>query len=312
MPKTLLAVDDSVTMRKALEITFSADDFRVITAEGSQAAAAKASEADAIVIDTVLGAEDGYALAKQLRAQRPGAAIILLASRYAPYDAARGKDAGADDFADKPFDTQALIDKVKKALEARASGAVAAPAPVAAAPAVSRAPAIPVATPAASPQPAFAANKATQQSLGEARSVATSQLQPQAPAPRPQIPSAPGSAPQVSRAPVAPQASAAPRPPAASPAPAPVAPAPAPAPAPIAVAHAPAPAHAPAAGAAGAAVAAANGQLAGKLVGLGLSQAQVEGVLALSRDLVEQVVWEVVPALAETLIKEEIARLTRE
>jgi len=38
----------------------------------------------------------------------------------------------------------------------------------------------------------------------------------------------------------------------------------------------------------------------------------MEGVLALSRDLVEQVVWEVVPVLAETLIKEEIARLTKD
>jgi hypothetical protein len=51
---------------------------------------------------------------------------------------------------------------------------------------------------------------------------------------------------------------------------------------------------------------------AGKLAGLGLTPAQVEGVLALSREVVEQVVWEVVPTLAETLIKEEIARLTRE
>jgi hypothetical protein len=58
--------------------------------------------------------------------------------------------------------------------------------------------------------------------------------------------------------------------------------------------------------------AAANGALAGKLAGLGLTPAQVEGVLALSREVVEQVVWEVVPTLAETLIKEEIARLTRE
>ena len=48
----------------------------------------------------------------------------------------------------------------------------------------------------------------------------------------------------------------------------------------------------------------------GKLEALGLNGDQVQGVLSLSRDVVEQVVWEVVPALAETLIKEEIARLT--
>ena len=48
---------------------------------------------------------------------------------------------------------------------------------------------------------------------------------------------------------------------------------------------------------------------AGKLNGLGLSSAQVEAVLSLSREVVEQVVWEVVPTLAETIIKEELKRL---
>jgi hypothetical protein len=61
-----------------------------------------------------------------------------------------------------------------------------------------------------------------------------------------------------------------------------------------------------------AAAIATNGHLAGKLDELGLSPQQVEAVLALSRDLVERVVWEVVPALAEALIKEEIVRLTKE
>jgi hypothetical protein len=59
-------------------------------------------------------------------------------------------------------------------------------------------------------------------------------------------------------------------------------------------------------------VAAANGYLAGKLDELGLTPAQVEAVLALSKQVIERVVWEVVPPLAETLIKEEIARLTKE
>jgi hypothetical protein len=49
-----------------------------------------------------------------------------------------------------------------------------------------------------------------------------------------------------------------------------------------------------------------------KLNDLGLTSAQAEAVLALSRELVERVVWEVVPQMAETLIKEEITRLTKE
>ena len=54
----------------------------------------------------------------------------------------------------------------------------------------------------------------------------------------------------------------------------------------------------------------AQADFSAKLTGLGLSSEQVQGVLALSKDVIEQVVWEVVPALAETLIREEIRRLT--
>jgi hypothetical protein len=55
-----------------------------------------------------------------------------------------------------------------------------------------------------------------------------------------------------------------------------------------------------------------NGQLAGKLEGLGLTPQQADAVMALSREVVERAVWEVVPVIAEALIKEEIARLTKE
>ena len=55
-----------------------------------------------------------------------------------------------------------------------------------------------------------------------------------------------------------------------------------------------------------------NGHLAGKLGELGLSPAQADAVLALSREVVERVVWEVVPQLAETIIKEELQRLLAE
>ncbi len=150
MPKTLLAVDDSATMRKVLEITFSGEDFTVLTADSNQAALAKMGEKPAaILIDTTLGGEDGgYALAKEARKKDPGVAIVLLASRFAPYDAAKGKDAGADDFMDKPFDTQQMIEKVRKAILAKEGAAPAAkPAAAAAAPAPAPAPVAAAAAP---------------------------------------------------------------------------------------------------------------------------------------------------------------------
>lgn len=297
MPKTLLAVDDSATMRKVLEITFTGEDFKVLLAESGQAAAKVGESPSAIVVDTVLGNEDGYEVARELRKKNPRAAIVLLASRYNPYDQNRGRDAGADDFADKPFDTQQLIEKVKKAIATRES------APQAAAPAPAPAPAPAAPAPAAAapaarpvmpqiPTTAPGVSKATQPSLGgEVRKNATLIFGDQ-------VPNAPGS-------------SAAPVPRAAAPAPAKVE-APAPAPAKVeAPAPAPAKVEAPAPAPQAAVAAAVSDKLAPKLDGLGLTPAQADAVLALSRDVIERVVWEVVPQLAETLIKEEIARLTK-
>jgi CheY-like chemotaxis protein len=298
--KTLLAVDDSVTMRKVLEITFSGEDFRVITAENAQSALGKLGENPGVfLVDTVLGGEDGYALAKELRRRSPGAAILMLASRYAPFDQARGRDAGADDFADKPFDTQQLIDKVRKVILAKeAGGGAAAASPPAPTPAMApaqvggapppgagapyRAPAPPASAPAMAP----AVGRGTQPSLsGPASAARTGTL-------------------------TFGDTGASPPPPAAAPAPLP------PRPAPVAAApvHAPAPAPSPLATThgVGGVAAAVNGHLAGKLGDLGLSPAQADAVLALSREVVERVVWEVVPQLAETIIKEEIQRLMNE
>ncbi|HEY1693982.1 MAG TPA: response regulator [Polyangiaceae bacterium] len=333
MPKTLLAVDDSATMRKVLEITFAGEDFRVVTADGPAGALARmAEEPSAVVIDTSLTEGDGYGLAKEIRARDPRAAILLMASRYAPYDANRGRDSGVDDFIDKPFDTQALIDKLKKAIVARDTGRTApgpslsaspAPPPVAAAPAHA-APAAPVVQPPAaftntSPRPPVVSPPGARPHFPTQRTHTLSfEGSPHPP---------PVSAPPAH--PVPPISRTAPSgvPVVHSPAPAPAAPPPVVAPtapsiqrtpemiqqmhAPRAAAPVVTGADAPisAATVSGAAV---NGHLAGKLGDLGLNPAQVEAVLALSREVVERVVWEVVPQLAETMIKEEIARLTKD
>jgi CheY-like chemotaxis protein len=336
VPKTLLAVDDSATMRRVLEITFSGEDFKVITAEGAQSALGKlAEEPRVVVIDTSLGGDDGYALCKEIRRRDSSAALILLSSRHNPYDQAKGRDAGADDYMDKPFDTQQMIDKVRKVLLAHESGAAQpaagaahphrdAPAPTAPATPAARAPA----APADAQRPAAHMADAPRSPPVHLDPPKPVSAVPKAPARgntlmfgEPGSPAAPPVAPSPSPGPVRPMQSTAvqsfvPRPPPAAERKAPDPPAP-----PAAEAHKPAPAPTPPtavpgpprpAAAAHAPALATNGQLAGKLGELGLSPAQVDAVLALSREVVERVVWEVVPQLAETLIKEEIARLTKE
>jgi len=115
VPKTLLAVDDSATMRKVLEITFSGEDFRVVTADGASTALSRmgGEQPVAAVIDTSLGSDDGYALAKEMRSRDSRLALVILASRYSPYDANRGRDAGVDDYITKPFSLRELLARIR-------------------------------------------------------------------------------------------------------------------------------------------------------------------------------------------------------
>ena len=292
LPKTLLAVDDSATMRKVLEITFAGEDFRVVTADGASGALARMNEDPvAAVIDASLGADEGYALAKQVRAKSARIAIVLLASRYAPYDPSRGREAGVDDSVDKPFDTQALIDKVKKAVVARETGKASqgqAPASIAAAPAPSAA-FVPMQRSPIAPAAAARASFATQRT--HTLSFEGAAAAPPAGTGSPVISrTAPSGVPIVPQTQSITQTSLLGQPPAST--------------------H-PVPSTTrgtePVASAAS-----GNGQFAGKLAELGLTSAQVDAVLALSREVVERVVWEVVPQLAETMIREEISRLTKE
>jgi CheY-like chemotaxis protein len=254
LTKTLLAVEDSKTMRKVLGITFASDEFEAVLAESPQQAMSQLEQLrpDAVLLDVTLGEINGYDLCRQIKSRAPGTPVMILSSRQQPYDPVRGAEVQADDFIDKPFDTQQLRDKVKKLCAQTPVKAAPAPAPAAARPA-----------PVAAARPA--------------------------PIPRTPPPAMPPP-PPVAR-PAAPAVRAAPQS-------APMAPTPSPS------------AHVQQA--VGHAVASNGAALEAKLESFSLTAEQTQAILALSREVIERVVWEVVPVLAETLIKEEIQRLTRE
>jgi CheY-like chemotaxis protein len=276
---TLLAVDDSKTMRKVLEITFAGQDFRLILCGSADEAVSKLSERPAIaLVDAGLEGTSGYDLCRNLKASQPGLSVIILSNKQQPYDRNRGTQVGADDFMDKPFDTQQLIDKVN----ALSKKHPAAPAPM---PAVAVSPArAPTLSYGQNPVPGGIGSPPVPVPSPPAPFASSRQTAPgMASAPAPLA----ASAPAVSRAPTMLGAQV---PPELTPKPVP-----SPAATPIAAAMS------------------GNGvDFAQKLGSLGLTQDQVQGVLSLSREVVERVVWEVVPTLAETLIREEIQRLTKE
>ena len=88
MPTTLLAIDDSVTMRKVLEMTFAGEDFRVVSAESADAGFAKLrSERPSIVLcDVTLDGPGGYAICAKIKSENPTVAVLMMASKQQPYD----------------------------------------------------------------------------------------------------------------------------------------------------------------------------------------------------------------------------------
>jgi DNA-binding response OmpR family regulator len=111
---TLLAVDDSKTMRKVMEITFAGEGFKTVVAANAADALAKAQSEhpNIALVDAALEGTNGYDLCRQIKGASPSTMVVLLSNKAQPYDKARGAASGADDFMDKPFDTQQMIDKI--------------------------------------------------------------------------------------------------------------------------------------------------------------------------------------------------------
>ncbi len=124
MPKNLLLADDSVTIQRVVAITFANEDYAVsVVANGEDAVAkARAARPDVILLDALMPKLNGYDACAAVKADPAlsGVPVILLAGTFEPFDEARCKAVGADAFLQKPFESQALINKVRELVEGKA------------------------------------------------------------------------------------------------------------------------------------------------------------------------------------------------
>ena len=162
MGHKILLADDSITIQKVIELTFSDEDFELHTVGNGQKAMdeIRSVRPDIVLCDIIMPEKNGYEVCEFIKSsddlkQIP---VLLLTGAFEPFDQERAKAAGCEGFLAKPFEPQTLISKVKELL-AGASGGVAQaasppaqpPAPVPAAP-----PPAPVAAPPPAPVPDFA------------------------------------------------------------------------------------------------------------------------------------------------------------
>jgi two-component system phosphate regulon response regulator OmpR len=131
---SLLVVEDDPFQREATCAYFGAQGFvvrGVADGAGLRAAAAD-SMPDAALLDVGLPGEDGFALARWLRAVSPTVGIIMLTAAGDLVDRVVGLESGADDYVIKPFEPRELLARLRAVLrrtvpEARPGGPEALP-----------------------------------------------------------------------------------------------------------------------------------------------------------------------------------------
>jgi two-component system response regulator RegX3 len=80
-----------------------------------------------VLLDVMLPGMNGFDVCRELRAKRPGQAILMLTARGAEEDVLEGFRSGADDYVSKPFSVSELVARVAALL--RRVGSPLAPAP---------------------------------------------------------------------------------------------------------------------------------------------------------------------------------------
>lgn len=139
MAKKILLADDSVTIQKVVELTFMDQDYEVAAVGNGDAAIAalQAGLPDLVIADVHMPGADGYAVCRTAKALSARLPVLLLVGTFEPFEESDVAACGADGFLRKPFDSAVLFSEVERLLAASESAAPApAPEPAEALPAL--------------------------------------------------------------------------------------------------------------------------------------------------------------------------------
>jgi len=127
MAKKILLADDSLTIQKVVELTFSDSEYDLICVSNGQRALEKAAEMppDLILADAVMPEKNGYEVCEAIKSNAATSRIpvILLSGTFEPFDRDRAERLGCDAIVSKPFDSQQLLRQVEALLSRPASDA---------------------------------------------------------------------------------------------------------------------------------------------------------------------------------------------
>ncbi len=120
MGKKILLADDSITIQKVIELTFSDEDFEVVTVGNGRLAIERLPEArpDLVLCDIIMPEKDGYDVCDFVK-KSPSLAhipVLLLTGAFEPFDQERAARVGCDGFLAKPCLPDELLAEVRRVL----------------------------------------------------------------------------------------------------------------------------------------------------------------------------------------------------
>jgi DNA-binding response OmpR family regulator len=113
----ILVVDDEASIRDLFDVIFTEAGYEVLLAEGGNDALTilKIHEIDVIFLDLKLFGMNGIELCRQIRKTKPVSMIYAITGWAALFEIAECREAGFDDYFEKPLDMDMLLSLVEQA-----------------------------------------------------------------------------------------------------------------------------------------------------------------------------------------------------
>ena len=117
--KKILLVEDDPNFGSILKDYLVMNDFEVVLAKNGMEGFEKfkKEDFDICILDVMMPYKDGFTLAKEIREKNEQVPIVFLTAKTMKEDVLAGYKAGADDYLNKPFDSEVLLLKLKAILQ---------------------------------------------------------------------------------------------------------------------------------------------------------------------------------------------------
>ena len=125
--KKILLVEDDPNFGTVLKDYLTMNDYNVVHAKNGMEGFEKfkKDDYDLCILDVMMPYKDGFTLAKEIREKNQDVPIIFLTAKAMKEDVLKGYKVGADDYLNKPFDSEVLLMKIKAIIQRKAKDSIA-------------------------------------------------------------------------------------------------------------------------------------------------------------------------------------------